>query len=199
MSKVIVKHKTGGSCEAMGCANPHYGRGYCKTHHQWMWKRGLLATGNTATLAEKVEMYSVKDSLTGCWLWDRTKNNKGYGKVGIGGGRSMYAHRASYTAFNGEIPDGMEVCHKCDTPACVNPAHLFLGTHLDNMRDSARKGRARGNPKRGHQHHNSIFSPEVLAHIRGSKESARKLAIRLGCCRETINRARRGDTYAECA
>lgn len=197
MEKVRLKHKVGGSCEVAGCDNAHYGRGYCKMHHQRLWKRGLLANGNTATLSEKIEMYSVKDSLTGCWLWDRSKNNKGYGRIGVGNGKAMYAHRASYFAFNGQIDDGLEVCHKCDTPACVNPEHLFLGTHLDNMRDAAQKGRSRGNPQRGHQHQNSIFSPEAVSYIRASKESARKLAIEFGCCRETINRARRGDTYTE--
>lgn len=75
---------------------------------------------------------------TGCWLWE------GPGKV-YGDMRVDYtyvpAHRFSYETFVGSIPEGMMACHKCDTPMCVNPEHLFLGTNLDNMTDAIRKGR----------------------------------------------------------
>lgn len=79
---------------------------------------------------------------SGCWLWTAYSDPNGYGKVSHGGVQAQFAHRASYVTFNGPIPDGMSVCHKCDTPACVNPQHLFLGTQSDNAHDMVRKMRS---------------------------------------------------------
>ena len=61
-------------------------------------------------------------------------------------GRSMNAHRASFLLFNGEIPDKLFVCHRCDNPSCVNPKHLFLGTSKDNNQDRSNKGRTQKSP-----------------------------------------------------
>lgn len=79
---------------------------------------------------------------TGCWLWLRGMIKGGYGVVFKGSRSGRYAHRVSYELFVGPIPDGIIVCHKCDTPLCCNPRHLFLGTVEDNMQDMVRKGRA---------------------------------------------------------
>ena len=84
-----------------------------------------------------------------CWLWQGGKR----GRYGAGRlhGRTQGAHCVSYQLFVGEIPDGLEVMHECDVPLCVNPAHLKLGTHQQNIQDAAQKGRLgmNKNPIRG--------------------------------------------------
>jgi hypothetical protein len=75
-----------------------------------------------------------------CWEF-AGPTRKGYGQLGVGSGRHISAHRISWELANGPIPDGMQVLHTCDNPPCVNPAHLFLGTHQDNMDDMVAKGR----------------------------------------------------------
>lgn len=82
-----------------------------------------------------------KSSDSGCWSWVAGKNWDGYGKFRING-KAKLAHRLSYVIHTSEeVPDGMCVLHRCDNPSCVNPAHLFLGTHQDNMIDKVNKGR----------------------------------------------------------
>lgn len=89
-----------------------------------------------------IEDRSEPEPNTGCWLWMQHTNRLGYGRLKQRN-RSREAHRVSYEAFVGPIPEGMDVLHRCDVRCCVNPDHLFLGTHLDNMRDMAIKWRGR--------------------------------------------------------
>lgn len=87
------------------------------------------------------EKYTV-NRVTGCWDWHGSKNKKGYGHMGRpGSNRLIKAHRASYLIHNGYLPDDEFVCHRCDNPSCVNPNHLFLGSHKENMKDMTDKGR----------------------------------------------------------
>jgi len=75
-------------------------------------------------------------------MWTGTKDNHGYGKISAGVGITPFkAHRISWEMRYGPILKGNVICHKCDTPACVNPSHLFSGTQKDNMQDCSNKGR----------------------------------------------------------
>jgi hypothetical protein len=94
-----------------------------------------------ATLQKRIKDGSCPEPNSGCWLWEGSVTSDGYGRIGVGRGISRNAHRVSYSAFVCPIPDGMHVLHHCDTPCCVNPSHLFLGSHIDNIRDMDRKGR----------------------------------------------------------
>lgn len=102
----------------------------------------------------------------GCWLWLREKNNKGYGRFRDYGRRWLLAHRWNYSMFNGPIPPGGCILHSCDTPACVNPEHLFLGTKKDNSQDMVRKGRNRPSGLAGEQHPQAKLNEKQVSVIR---------------------------------
>jgi HNH endonuclease len=98
--------------------------------------------------------YSVDER--GCWIWTAGFFNDGYGCFAIGAGKNVRASRWAYEHFREEIPDGLWVLHRCDTPACVNPEHLFLGTPCDNQWDCVLKGR----------HPRGKLTPELHEEIR---------------------------------
>lgn len=99
---------------------------------------------------DRIIKNSKIDEVTRCWNWTGAKKGSGkltcYGSLTIGSRtdnsrRTISAHRYSYIVFNGDIPKGAFVCHKCDNPSCVNPEHLFVGTRQDNVNDRESKNR----------------------------------------------------------
>lgn len=100
---------------------------------------------------------SCPEPNTGCWLWMGSFFADGYGSAWTGS-KSMGAHRLAWQLARGAIPAGLCVCHKCDTPACVNPEHLFVGTYADNAHDRDAKGRQAKGDRNG-----SRLYPERLA------------------------------------
>ncbi len=92
------------------------------------------------SLRDYLDLNCIKYDANKCWEWKRSHSYAGYGKAWWDG-KKHYAHRLVYKHYFGEFEDNLLVCHKCDNPSCVNPQHLFLGTHLDNNRDRQSKGR----------------------------------------------------------
>lgn len=126
------------------------------------------------------------DTNGGCWLWSKSTTAAGYGRVGLGRrGHTGYAHRASYECAFGPIPPDAVICHRCDTPACVNPDHLFVGSQGDNVRDAWRKGRMQIPPGKL-----SVAQVEAIKVAAGRGERTKDLAEQFGVSMPTISRIR---------
>ena len=133
-----------------------------------------------------------------CWLWTGNLGAR-YGQLLIGY-RTVKAHRFSYELHIGPIPPGMNVLHKCDVPACVNPAHLFLGTQKQNFEDMERKGRRSSMfPLGPARHPDTKLSREKAAEIRrryaAGETNKAELARQYGCGRTTIREVLEGRTW----
>lgn len=112
----------------------------------------------------------------GCWLWLAGVGASGYGHFSLPsakGYRMRSAHRVSWEIHNGKIPEGMHVCHHCDVKVCVNPSHLFIGTHSDNMRDKESKGRGVYPDRVGQSNGNSKLTALQVVEIRDFRGPAR--------------------------
>lgn len=128
------------------------------------------------------ERFWTKVDMSGdCWHWIAARTSGGYGTID-----NRYAHRVSWEIAHGPIPDGLLVCHHCDIPVCVNPAHLFLGTTADNMRDRDAKGRGAIGERDG----NAKLTQEAVITIRRQLAEGLKqkdITARFGVSRQIIS------------
>lgn len=129
-----------------------------------------------------------------CWIWTGQLKNEGYGSFRMNG-TQWRSHRLAWTLLVGPIPEGMVVCHNCpggDNPACVNPAHLFLGTRADNNHDMAAKGRVR----QGEQHPYARLTEDLVRKIRSAyiprQYSYKRVAAQFGIPLTTVEETIRG-------
>lgn len=134
----------------------------------------------------------------GCWIWDKAEFGGGYGwffiKKESGKRHSEKAHRASWEIHNGPISDGLHVLHRCDTPLCVNPDHLFLGTNADNIADRLSKKRPKSG-LRGEAHLRAKLNWADVEHIRSSASTTAALAREYGVAWSTVHAVRSGRTW----
>jgi DNA-binding XRE family transcriptional regulator len=131
-----------------------------------------------------------------CWIWTGRLEH-GYGRQSYKG-KIYKAHRLAWMLTNGAIPDGVDVCHRCDRPACVKPEHLFLASHLDNMRDMVAKGRSAPISKPGARNPWAKFSDAEVLEIRRARAAGvlvQDLADRYGVSRRTIGQIALGRRY----
>jgi hypothetical protein len=134
---------------------------------------------------EKVE----KIPGAGCWIWLGSMTSTGYGRWHAKPkDKNIKAHRLAYTLFVGPVADDIGVCHRCDVPLCVNPAHLFLGDQKANMGDAARKRRTAA----GDRHGRKKLNAEQAAEIRKSTDTAKQLMRLYGISHAQVLRIRRG-------
>jgi hypothetical protein len=135
-------------CTVSDCAGKHAARGYCRKHLDRFKRHGNVLGKNPRDQPETVRFWLHVNTADDCWLWNDGRRPDAYGSFHRDDGKMVGAHRFSYELANGPIPAGLHVLHSCDNPPCVNPAHLSVGTRLDNMRDMIRKGRARPRGRR---------------------------------------------------
>lgn len=123
---------------------------------------------------------------SGCWLWGGHLDTNGYGRVSFNG-EQMGAARLAIRLFTNETDHGLCVLHRCDVPACVNPAHLFLGTNADNMADAARKGRLWTSKQR------SCLSADDIDFIKHGPLGRKQLVKKYGMAGSYLGRIRSGE------
>jgi len=153
---------------------------------------------------ERVLDKVVRIPFAGCWIFTGAVNESGYGIVGTGGRGQPNdrAHRITYRHYCGPIPEGMFVCHWCDTPSCCNPDHLFLGTNHDNVKDMVRKGRNSPPPRNPHvvgsMHPGAKFTEDQVRAMRADHAAGKsiyRIAKETGSNQSTMHRIIRGVRY----
>lgn len=151
----------------------------------------------------------IAKTSDGCWLWIGSRDDRGYGFFRYNG-RVQMAHRVAWILANGQIPERLQVCHRCDNPRCVRAEHLFLGTAADNITDKVAKNRqARGDatgsrkyPERRPRGEKVVTSRLSADDVKAIRESAQRgsmlktLAGQFGVSSRTIGRVVRREAWA---
>jgi hypothetical protein len=151
---------------------------------------------------ERFEAKYLAEPTSGCWLWEGAATSFGHGCFLARDERGKWvtrrAHRVAWELYRGPIPDGLSICHRCDNPACVNPDHLFLGTHADNMADAANKGRMKWkasrklHEQRGEAHASYKLTTIDTEAIRSSRLKGRTLAKIFRVSESLVSQVRNG-------
>lgn len=162
-------------------------------------KRRVLTQQRLADPDVAIRFWSKVQRTDSCWLWMASKDGRGYGMFSLygHGAAPEKSHRVAFVIANGPIPEGQEVCHRCDTPSCVRPDHLFTGSHLDNMLNASRKGRmdVKSKGKPGSLNNSSKLHESDIPTIRELRKQGKSqtyVAAIFGVHRTTISLIDRG-------
>lgn len=129
-------------CSVLGCSERARVKGLCGRHYENRRHHGHVIPICEWPLIGRLAHIGWDETNRGCWEWRGRRNDLGYA-VMKSRGKQVRVHRVMWEMHNGPIPDGLVVRHKCDNPPCVNPNHLEIGSHLDNMEDMKTRGRSR--------------------------------------------------------
>lgn len=189
-----------GICEV--CGEPSRYKTLCNKHHLRLLRHGATDGPENTDVEAGVfhtaflKRFFAKTQQVGeCIEWVGWRNDDGYGRLRINK-RRFFAHRVAMSIHLADGFDGdKQVLHKCDNPSCVNPEHLFLGTHAENMADMKAKGRAKSGRYSGQNHPACKLNPETAKAIRSDKRSQRQIAKDYGVCQQTISAIKREKTW----
>lgn len=146
------------------------------------------------TIRERFLAKISRDSEKGCWLWQGLVRPDGYGAMRYEG-REQGTHRVAWKLFLGRIGPKQVVCHRCDTRACVNPEHLFLGTALDNAQDMAQKGRSLRGEKHGSAKLTTLQVSRIKVMLAEDKMFMSEIAREFGVSQTAIHAIKSGKTW----
>lgn len=184
-------------CCVKECNSPVKAKGFCGAHYRKFRKYG------DATVVKMVQLHGMTpaerwahytDKSDGCWLWNGYKDPHGYGRLNIDG-IPILAHRLGWELVNGPIPAGKYLCHSCDTPACVSPAHMFVGDPADNSIDMWTKGRARPGHVAGEKHGCAKLTDDQVREIRKSVGASHVVGEKYGISGRQVRAIRNREAW----
>lgn len=157
----------------------------------WGWLTGKKYIKQPIrSMKERLQKYDIEPEK-GCWIWKGSKSKNGYGQIKVNK-TTKEVHRVSYQEYKGKIPTGMIVRHICDVKHCLNPDHLILGTHKQNMKDMTDRNRQAKGEKAG----NSKITEKLVISIFKDKRKNVEIARYYGVNRHTVSDIKRGKSWA---
>lgn len=184
-------------CSLTDCERAHYGKGFCRKHWERQARTGDpngLKIARDMTIGERLSFWSERQGA--CLVWTGSLTRSGYGQAYAGDYQYASAHRMAYEHAHGPIAAGLIVRHKCDNRACIEPEHLELGSHQDNMSDMVERQRSLS----GERNPAHKLTPEDVAALRGRRtagESIADLSVAFGISKSQTNRIVRGESWRE--
>lgn len=188
-------------CTVDGCNKPKVTKNakWCSMHNtRWARTGKLDRDGEFMSVSDRIEAKIERITESGCWVWvgALAGSSASYPVAKTDGER--YVHRYMYEKHTGKkIPKGIDVCHRCDVPSCVNPNHLFVGTRKDNMADMKQKGRS----SKGEKRYCAKLTYQKVSEIKERYAAGgvfyKDLAEECGVSESAVGQAIRGETWVK--